>query len=299
MNTITEREFAVEVDTLLAGLLEAEAYHAQRWEIAATRVRRAAGQHQVPAPGASRWGDKVWDGSIEDAVQARLAVSPEPADLVEYREQADIWQQIFREMSDGHSVWEEHRWNRAYLVTNAGGHVHASTTCSTCFDSTKYEWLVAYSGADELEIVGDAGEMACTVCYPSAPSDLLNRPANLISVTRSEKQAAKVQRAAEKVEREAKRKAKAPTSTGDALVVPEDQWGSKRVSLGTEVTARQCWNGIEQRELDFASGGWGRQASEAQIESQHLIVAALADKHGVTVEEIREDLIRKFAKRRT
>lgn len=66
-------------------------------------------------------------------------------------------------------------WPRAFLVQNSGGHVHSSMGCGSCYPSTRYAWLTDYSGKDEDAIVYAAGELACTVCYPSAPVDVLKR----------------------------------------------------------------------------------------------------------------------------
>lgn len=94
-------------------------------------------------------------------------------------------------------------WTRAFLVQNKGGHVHSSMHCSTCYPRTRYAWLTEYSGKDEEEIVYAAGELACTTCYPSAPTDVLNRvgeirrPADLEREQRAADNAAKnAQRAA-------------------------------------------------------------------------------------------------------
>lgn len=72
-------------------------------------------------------------------------------------------------------------WTRAFLVTNSGGHVHRDMSCSTCFVTTQYAWMVDYSGKDEAEIVDAAGEIACTVCYPSAPVSVLGQPTKMFS----------------------------------------------------------------------------------------------------------------------
>lgn len=111
--------------------------------------------------------------------------------------------------------YDRRPWTRAFLaVTNGGGHVHRSMGCSTCFldryddvtgefkQGTAFAWMTEYSGKDEAEIVADAGERACTVCYPSAPAETLNRPTKMFS--QGERDAAKARE-----EREAKRAAKA------------------------------------------------------------------------------------------
>jgi hypothetical protein len=70
-------------------------------------------------------------------------------------------------------------WSRAFLVSNSNGHVHSSMNCSTCFITTQYAWMIDYSGKDEAEIVEAAGCMACTVCFPSAPVEILAQPTKM------------------------------------------------------------------------------------------------------------------------
>ena len=61
-------------------------------------------------------------------------------------------------------------WTRAFLVTNTNGHVHNTTRCGTCFTTTQFAWMTDASGMDEAKIVEMAGDGACTVCYPTAPT---------------------------------------------------------------------------------------------------------------------------------
>jgi hypothetical protein len=82
-------------------------------------------------------------------------------------------------------------WTRAWLVDNTGGHVHSSMHCSTCFDTTRFGWLPQVSGFDEAEIVAQAGEKACTICYPSAPAEVLNNPSALELPRRREERLAR------------------------------------------------------------------------------------------------------------
>jgi len=91
-------------------------------------------------------------------------------------------------------------WTRAFLVAQSNGHVHKDRFCSTCFAGTQYYWVTDLSGADEDEIVAKAGERACTVCYPSAPVEVLSRPTQIFSDVERDQQAARA-------EREAKRQA--------------------------------------------------------------------------------------------
>jgi hypothetical protein len=60
-------------------------------------------------------------------------------------------------------------WSRYYLCTAAGGHVHSSTHCSTCFSTTTYSWLVEFSARTSAELIEIYGEDMCSECYPEAP----------------------------------------------------------------------------------------------------------------------------------
>lgn len=93
-------------------------------------------------------------------------------------------------------------WTRAFLVVNSNGHIHKNRACSTCFVSTQYYWLTELSGDDEITIVEKAGEKACTVCYPDAPSEYFLRASQL---EHPDVKKAREEREAKKAEREAKR----------------------------------------------------------------------------------------------
>jgi hypothetical protein len=90
-------------------------------------------------------------------------------------------------------------WTRAFLVNNSNGHVHRSMACSTCFPTTQYVWMVAYSGQNEAEIVADAGQRACTICYPTAPAETLSRPTKMFTPDEVAAQQERENRAAKKV----------------------------------------------------------------------------------------------------
>lgn len=138
------------------------------------------------------------------------------------------------------------RWNRAYLVINANGHVHRSMGCSTCFDSTRYHWVVEFSGKDEAEIVEAAGERACTVCYPSAPVEVLSRPTQMFTPDEVEKQKAREEREAKKA------KAAAAQVTVEGYTGWRGQRETKTFKTVRAVTndiasnlTSLCWYGVE------------------------------------------------------
>ncbi|AFN37782.1 hypothetical protein FGG44_gp94 [Mycobacterium phage MacnCheese] len=111
------------------------------------------------------------------------------------------------------------RWERAYLVANVGGHVHSSTGCSTCFPTTEFGWLTEESGKSEAEIVEAAGELACTVCYPSAPVEVLAKPGTIRRPDQIEREARQAERAAKSAEKAAA--AVVSPSTGRTLYKTE------------------------------------------------------------------------------
>jgi hypothetical protein len=76
------------------------------------------------------------------------------------------------------AAWREHDlyvaehytgWARFFLVTNNNGHIHSSTSCSTCYPDTGFAWLTELSGLAAPEAVAEYGEILCSVCFPSAP----------------------------------------------------------------------------------------------------------------------------------
>ena len=286
------RDLARTVDERLADLSWADYTFAVDRGIIKDSIRRYAGQ---------KYDRRTyeWDGTFEDA----LAATPEPWDKAffekakaAYERNLAIAAAIDEEIAELQACYRDYYWNRAFLVKASNGHVHKSQACSTCFPTTEFAWLPQLSGADETEIVEAAGETACTVCYPSAPAEVLNRPTTIVTAEKAAKEAAKAEREAKRVEREAKRLAKAATKSGEPLIVPDDWWADKVDYIDTEYTARREWNSAED------SKGWIAQSQPERAaryaERQRLIEEALAEKHGVSVEEMRAELQAKFAKRK-
>lgn len=89
-------------------------------------------------------------------------------------------------------------WSRAYLVTNSGGHVHRSMDCSTCYPNTSYFWVTALSGLSDDEVVDEARERACTVCYPDAPVEKLGQATRVFSDDERDAQQRAAERAAKR-----------------------------------------------------------------------------------------------------
>lgn len=94
-------------------------------------------------------------------------------------------------------------WKRYFLVTNGNGHVHRGMGCSTCYSTTLYAWLIDLADCDEAAMVAEYGEMACTVCFPAAPTmkgfgDGTSARARRTAAELAEREAEKARKAAEK-----------------------------------------------------------------------------------------------------
>lgn len=177
------------------------------------------------------------------------------------------------------------RWSRAFLVTNAQGHVHRSMMCSTCRPTTQYHWVTEYSGADEDTIVEAAGERACTVCYPTAPVETLNRPTMMF--TPAEVQAAKDREAREaaKVEREKKKIEKALTPDGSEFKI-EYEWIPGRTQKESFKTEQAATSWLVGELVDERYSEGRRPPEPSRIDAQNKVKQAIADKHGMTLDEV-------------
>ena len=182
-------------------------------------------------------------------------------------------------------------WTRAFFVANAGGHVHKSMSCSTCYPTTRFQWLTSYSGQDENDIVADAGERACTVCYSSAPVDLLRRPSK---INDPEKEAAKKERDEKKAAKDAAAAAKAIANPdGTPLVI--NGWKQK-----TERAAEiEAVSNLVDAEVDKTHPQYfpNREYLAEKKRDAERVLVALAHKHGTTVEDERARLAPKIAKK--
>lgn len=65
------------------------------------------------------------------------------------------------------AIYNAKPWKRYFIVS--GGHVHRGTSCSTCYPTTRYGWLVDLADCDEGAMIESHGTTACTICFPEAP----------------------------------------------------------------------------------------------------------------------------------
>jgi len=287
------KKLATTVDERLAELYDARFGIILDLENAKQAIRREAGQKREYVNYAFEWV-----GTFDEALATLQAKDDQRANkiLAQYNQITDSLQTITIETQELDAVFREFQWTRAFLVLNSNGHIHSSFDCSTCFPTTRYEWLTQYSADLESEIVALAGDTACTVCYPSAPADILNQPATIQSKARSEREAASAVRAAAKAVREAKKKASAPKASGESLVIPA-RYGGRSEVIKTERTAVSAWNQA-QNSLDWDRKNNRSDNVELYVEIQVLVENALAGKHGVSPSEKRLDLQGRYKKRK-
>lgn len=281
------KEFAVKIDTELADLYD------QIWTI---NNQILTYQDYITSTESSRYmsdAEKVshiakYNDKIDELVAQRKPLTVRRAEL--------------------NDIYKQDPWTRAFLVINSNGHVHSSMNCSTCFDTTRYNWLVQYSNDDEATIVADAGQDACTVCYPSAPAEVLNRPSRIVTADKVAKAQAKAEREAKRQAKIAKQIANAPTASGQPLAIPSDRPG-KFDYINTERTAVSEFNNnfywSEQAiTTHYYDGSAHTQESiDHQIARRDLkkqicqiIAQSLADKHGVSFDEMWAKLVKKARK---
>lgn len=177
-------------------------------------------------------------------------------------------------------------WSRAFLVT--GGHLHRSMDCSTCNRDgkrTQFHWLPEYSGQDEGEIVTAAGSRVCTVCYPSAPVDVLRRPSAMLTPDEKAEKEARDRRVREKAERDAARAEKALLPDGGELREPGGYGAVKTlVSARRELTDAIIDSHVAVPNEQFTAG---RQRW------RDMLIDAIAAKTAVPADDVRAEAYEK------
>ena len=277
------KEFAVKIDTELASW-----YH-KRWDL---RSKLEIANET------KEFYEKHYPNRVEEIAKSQNEIDSIKAELVK----------VNVEIIDLNVIYNRDPWTRAFLVINSNGHVHSSMDCNTCFPTTRYNWLVQYSNDDEKTIVEDAGQDACTVCYPSAPAEVLNRPSRIVTADKIAKAEAKAERDAKKAARIAKEKANAPTASGKFLTYKEGKWTRE---IKTERSAIIEWCDLQWKiEKEIVTHYFNGEAhSEESIQNQKdekafaqeiadLIARNLAEKHGVSFDQQLKILENKYQKRR-
>jgi len=277
------KEFAVKIDT------ELSSWYDKRWDL----VSKLESAYET-----KKFYDRHYPYQVEEIAKIQTEIDSIKSKI----------SVVNVEINKLNAIYNQDPWTRAFLVINSNGHVHSSMDCSTCFATTRYNWLVQYSNDDEKTIVEDAGQDACTVCYPSAPADVLNRPSRIVTADKVAKAQAKAERDAKKAERIAKEKANAPTASGEFLTYKEGKY--TRV-IKTERSAVTEWFNlqwsIEREIVTHYYNGEAHSAESIQKQKDEiafaqeiadLIVRNLAEKNGVSFDQQLKILNNKYQKRR-
>ena len=271
------KEFAVKIDT------ELSSWHDKRWTVTS----------------------KILDA--EDSIEFYAKHYPSRVGEIQKRiaELKEQYAKIQAEIKKLDAIYDQDPWTRAFLVINSNGHVHSSMDCNTCFPTTRYNWLVQYSNDDENTIVEDAGQDACTICYPSAPAEVLNRPSRIVTADKVAKAKAKAERDAKREAKLAKEKANAPTKSGNFLYFKE---GNYTYSINTERSAVSKWFELQWK-VEVVTHYWDGtpHSAESIIEQEQKIARSkeiadiicqnLAEKNGVSFDQQLKILETKYQKR--
>ena len=276
------KEFAVKIDTELSSW-----YH-KRWDL----VSKLESAEDTKKFYEKHYATRV--DEIEKAIE-KIAVIKSEISAVNV------------EIAKLNKIYNQDPWTRAFLVLASNGHVHSSMDCNTCFPTTRYNWLVQYSNDDENTIVEDAGQDACTICYPSAPAEVLNRASRIVTADKIAKAQAKAERDAKREAKLAKEKANAPTASGKFLLYKEGKWTRE---IKTERTAVIEWANLQRKiEKEIVTHYYNGEAHSAEsIQEQKdekafaqeiadLIARNLAEKHGVSFDQQLKILQDKYKKR--
>lgn len=191
-------------------------------------------------------------------------------------------------------------WNRVFLANSSDGHAHNGQNCSTCHHGefrTSFAWLIQYSGKPEAEIVADAGERACTTCYPTAPVNVLKQRTKMFTPDEIEAQAAREAREAERARKAREADAKSITTPeGDKLYADKDNdsWSACKTLRTAEIAATDALMDLieVQRQAQDPEFAWmfqnGRTVEKRTLEiARHAwcLIRSIAAKKGQTFEE--------------
>lgn len=116
------------------------------------------------------WRASGYLNELRPAPLSNYAGSVNVAETVQERKAAFAqYDETLRKVDMLDDVYQAAPWSRFFLVTSSAGHVHSSTNCHTCKQTTTYGWLPELSGKSEEEAVSALGTVLCSVCFPSAP----------------------------------------------------------------------------------------------------------------------------------
>ena len=191
-------QLAVATDTRLSDLYYQRITLGMDLEYAQDAVRRSVGQtKKAPADRYSR--EWQWDGTYAEALALAAESDSEwvKQALAKSEEKEAELAAVKKEIAELDAIYRQHLWSRFFLVQ----HIHSSMHCHTCYDSTQFGWLPKLSGLTEADAVEQEGEILCTVCFPSAPSEWTQGEGKRTKEAKAAAAAAKAERLAKKAEK--------------------------------------------------------------------------------------------------
>lgn len=234
-------------------------------------------------------------------LQRYLSENPDSDLSQNYKASKDQVEALKYKLETFGNVYKERgSWNRAFLATSANGHVHKNRKCSTCNKNgkrTKFEMMTNYSNSSQEDIVNDAGERACTTCYPDAPVNVLNKKTKMFTKDEEEKEKRKQELAKAKQEKAAKAIANAPTADGSPILLTKELGGT---SIGggervkTEREARRIVADNITDNLVNSTAGSSNKINPDYLKREENgnlhILKSLAEKHDMSIREVQESI---------
>lgn len=261
-----------EIDTRLADLFDARLKAQQMLGYWTDELHRYVGDKRV----GGRFSAGPWSMGLDALLGAMAATTGYTRTLVEQaQEGSDKARCDASRAQDQIDTLDEEfarrgGWSRFFLVKNNNGHVHSSMHCSTCFATTHFGWLPALSGLTEKDAVEQEGEILCSVCFPSAPSEWTD------GESRATKEI-KARRATEKATSAAKKLEKALLPDGSPLCIEVGRQYPEQI---TTLHAAKAWLTDEAE--------WNRGGTHPSFPplAKQQVAEAVAAKTGETVEEV-------------
>jgi hypothetical protein len=240
------------------------------------QARYAAGQVRY-------WRTNEWSNTWQAVVESTNRRVHEA--LEERSKVAAQHDQLMNELVPLQRIWDKHNWSRFYLVAGNNGHIHKSMNCHSCYDDTKYIWLVELSGDSEEEAVAAEGEILCTFCFTSAPVAWTEGVGRRTKEMKDAAAALKAERLAEKV-------AKSLTLDGSVFRIRAEK--SRDIIFGIKdfktLKAAELWlvPALAYKEVKgrFPEAYIGGAPDAYSPENVDIVLQMIAQKKGITPTEV-------------
>lgn len=203
------------------------------------------------------------------------------------------YEQVTKELKEAEKYYTG--WSRAFLVVNSNGHIHSSMECSTCFSTTRFVWLTEMSAEDRLEVAKLAGEKACTICYPDAPSEYFLRKCELEDPEVVKARAEREQRR-EQIRQERELKG---IKDLDGTPLKVNEYGRYRQELKT-LRSAEIWvvdAGVFIEEYEEKPRPHQEAEYKVKKSDYERVIKAIAVKRNVPTKQVGEEVAKKVAKK--